>query len=111
MKLLLPYAAFAILLLLGAGPGLTGEPTARERAEVQAELDRKCEAARQTALEPIRREIYDECVNKQRKAEDFCRRYADGYEGTRPGGALRFYELPECQAAFDYKRSHRSENP
>lgn len=79
-----------------------------ERAARQAELDRLCEAARDRALEPLRAEIYQECVDDQRKDPGYCRRYADGFNGERVRGAPRFYELPECVEAFEFKRSqHR----
>ncbi len=78
-----------------------------ERAARQAELDRLCEAARDRALEPIRAEIYQECVDEQHKDPGYCRRYADGYNGERERGAPRFYELPECVEAFEFRRSQR----
>lgn len=78
-----------------------------ERAARQAELDRLCEAARDRALEPLRAEIYQECVDDQRKDPGYCRRYADGYNGERVRRAPRFYELPECVEAFEFKRSQR----
>lgn len=72
-------------------------------AEKQAELDRRCEAARDKALAPIRDDIYQECLEKKRGDEAYCRRDADGYNGDRIGGAPRFYELPECERAFDFR--------
>lgn len=83
------------------------EGSSGERAAQQAELDRLCEEARDRALEPVRAEIYQECMDDQRKDPDYCRRYADGYNGERVGGAPRFYELPECVEAFEFKRSQR----
>lgn len=78
-----------------------------ERAARQAELDRRCEAARDRALDPVRAGIYQECVEDQRKDPGYCRRYADGYNGERVRGAPRFYELPECVEAFEFKRSQQ----
>lgn len=85
--------------------GAEGSPD--ERATQQAELDRRCEEARDRALQPIRAEIYGECVDDQHKDPDYCRRYADGYNGERVSGAPRFYELPECVEAFEFRRSQR----
>ena len=96
------------LALLGVTlAGLAGDLSPQDRAAKQAELDRLCEAAREEKLAPIRAEIYDECINRQGKQPDYCRRYADGYNGARAGAAPRFYELPECVAAFDFRNSNR----
>ena len=95
-----------ILLAITHG-GLADDLSPQERAAKQAELDRLCEAAREKKLEPIRAEIYDECVNRDRNQPEYCRRYADGYNGERIGSAPRFYELPECVAAFDFLNSER----
>lgn len=73
----------------------------------QAELDRRCEAARDRALAPIRADIYKECLADRKGDEAYCRRYADGYNGERIGGSPRFYELPECQAAFEFRNRDR----
>ncbi len=77
-------------------------------AELQAELDRRCEDARQLKLAPIRADIFAECLDKKRGDEAFCRRYAAGYNGNRVGGSPRFYELPACQAAFEFRNRRRS---
>lgn len=97
---------FLALLVVAAG-SLAGDLNPEERAAKQAELDRQCEAAREQKLAPIRAEIYDECVNKLRKQPEYCRRYADGYNGERAGAAPRFYELPECVAAFEFRTNRR----
>jgi hypothetical protein len=76
-------------------------------ADKQAELDRRCEEARAVKLAPIRADIYKDCVEKKQGDEAYCRRSADGYNGNRKNGAPRFYELPECQAAFEFRNSSR----
>ena len=103
---MLRLTVFLTLLAVTLG-SLAGDLSPQERAAKQAELDRLCEAARAKQLAPIRAEIYDECVNRQGKQPEFCRRYADGYNGERAGAAPRFYELPECVAAFDFRNSNR----
>ncbi len=77
-------------------------------AELQAELDRRCEDARELKLAPIREEIFAECLDKKQGDEAFCGRYAAGYNGNRIGASPRFYELPECQAAFEFRNRRRS---
>ena len=99
-----------LLVLLTATGAVAGEPGDAKQGdeELQAELDRRCEAAREQKLAPIREEIFAECREKKQSDEAFCRRNADGYNGNRIGGSPRFYELPECQAAFKNRNRHRS---
>jgi hypothetical protein len=94
----------AALLVLLALPAVAADPTDAER---QAELDRRCEAARNEKLAPIRAEIYAECLDDRKGDAAYCRRYADGYNGERIGGSPRFYELPECEAAFRFRNRNR----
>ena len=72
----------------------------------QAGLDAACEAARQAALAPKRSEIYQECVDKFKKSAEVCEQEAGGYNGNRVGAAPLFYDLPECEAAFEYRNTH-----
>ena len=95
-------AAGVMMLGLNAVASQTDEDLGRAR---QAELDRMCEAARQVALAPRRQEIYEECINRFGREEAVCRDEADGYNGNRIGAASLFYDLPECEEAFDYRRS------
>jgi hypothetical protein len=97
-------APAAMLLALLAATATAGD---REDAERQAELDRRCEAARDEKLAPIRAEIYAECLDDRKGDEAYCRRYADGYNGERIGGSPRFYELPECEEAFRFRNRDR----
>ena len=69
----------------------------------QAELDAACESARQLALGPKRSDIYQECVDKFKKSAAVCEKDADSYNGNRVGGSPLFYDLPECEAAFEYR--------
>jgi len=92
-----------VLMLLAA----TGAVADTGDADRQAELDRRCEAARDEKLAPIREEIYRECRADRKGDEAYCRRYANGYNGERIGGAPRFYELPECEEAFRFRNRNR----
>jgi hypothetical protein len=80
---------------------------AADEPDRQAELDAACEAARERKLAPIRRKIEAECLAKKQGDEAYCKQYAAGYNGERISGGPRFYELPECEAAFEYRNSHR----
>jgi len=86
---------------------VNGIENADDRRKRQAMLDYACEDARQYALAPRKVEIYRECIIKFKKPELFCERQADEYDGTRIHGAPLFYDLPECQAAFEYRRRYR----
>ena len=68
------------------------------------ELDRKCEEVRQIALAPLKEDIFQECLEKG-KDELVCRNEADEYEVARANRGPMFYELPECELAFDFKKS------
>lgn len=72
----------------------------------QLTLDKECEKARQIALAPRKKEIYQECHEKFKKSEAVCKEEAQAYNGNRINGAPMFYELPECVKAFEYKNKH-----
>lgn len=74
----------------------------------QAELDAACETARQLALAPRKADIYQECVVKFKKSVEVCEQEADRYNGNRVGGSPLFYDLPECEAAFEYRNEDRN---
>jgi len=94
----------ALLLATLATVAIAADPA---DAEKQAELDRRCEAARDEKLAPIREDIYAECRADRKGDDAYCRRYADGYNGERIGGSPRFYELPECEEAFRFRNRDR----
>lgn len=96
--------AFLTGLLLATGAGAADQTDAAR----QAELDRRCEAARDEKLAPIRADIYAECLDSRKGDQAYCRRYADGYNGERIGGSPRFYELPQCEEAFRFRNRDRS---
>jgi len=83
-----------------------GLAIADDRQNQQAELDAACEAARQTALAPRKAEIYQECIDKFKKSVEVCEEEASGYNGNRAGRTPLFYDLPECEAAFEYQKNN-----
>ncbi len=72
----------------------------------QARLDKVCESSRQKALEPRKKEIYQECLTKFKKDKSVCQQEADAYNGNRINGAPMFYELPACVKAFEFRKKH-----
>jgi len=79
-----------------------------ERTQKQAELDGICEEARQRALLPTKKKIYQECLNKKIKGESECAQDADSYNGNRGAAAPLYYDLPECEAAFKFRKAYRN---
>lgn len=72
----------------------------------QVKLDQACEDARQIALKPRRKEIYQECVQEFKKSETVCLSEAKAYNGNRINGAPLFYELAACEKAFIFRKKH-----
>lgn len=70
----------------------------------QSQLDQACESARQKALKPRKKEIYQECLTKFKKSETVCQREAKTYNGNRINGAPLFYHLPACVTAFKFRK-------
>ena len=79
-----------------------------DREQKQAELDAACETARQKALAPLRAQKVEQCVrDKEKPDQAACEQYYRDY-GARAGGrAALFYDLPECETAFEYQKSVR----
>jgi hypothetical protein len=100
-KLLATLALTAVLL--------STSPVTLASDKEQVTLDKACEAARQKALKPRKKEIYLECRTKFKKSEEVCKREAKAFNGNRIGGAPMFYELPACEKAFDYRKKHNQE--
>ena len=95
----------SVILLVAVTIFCNGLATADNRQSKQAELDAACEAARQTALAPKKSELYQECIEKLKKSAEVCEQETADYNGNRVGAAPLFYDLPECEAAFEYKNS------
>lgn len=88
--------------LLCVTAGYCGESEA-DRNQKQMELDNKCEDARQIALAPLKQNIFQECLDKK-KDKLVCKNEADEYNGGRANRGPMFYNLPECEKAFKYKK-------
>jgi hypothetical protein len=95
-------ALFALIISL-----VITSTTALADDKKQAKLDQACEDARQKALKPRKKEIYQECREKFKKSEKVCKHEADTYNGNRIGGAPMFYELPACVNAFNNRKKHK----
>ena len=93
------------LLLLAISPAHAKE----SREDKQARLDGACEVARQKKLAPMRKQFVEECVaNKEMPNRKECERFYSDYGNRMGGRAPLFYDLPECETAFQYRQSSRS---
>ncbi len=74
----------------------------------QVELDQACEAARAVKLEPYRQQAFAECMSAQRSTdtEAHCKRKTQGANLNIQGGGTRFYDLPACVEAFEFRKAH-----
>lgn len=73
-------------------------------------LDRKCEAAREARIKPLRDAEIARCKSDKRNDPQYCERfYADlGNISRTPDGKLRprmFEDIPECVAAREARRN------
>ena len=101
----IPFLIIFTLLLLAINPALAKE----SREEKQARLDGACEVARQKKLAPMRKQFVEECVaNKEMPNRKECERFYSDYGNRMGGRAPLFYDLPECETAFQYQQSSRS---
>lgn len=100
---------FAIFLLLTFLCAEGADARDSKREQKQAQLDGACEVARQKKLIPLREQYVEECVEKeQRPDRAACERFYADFGNPSGNRAALFYDLPECQAAFDHRRSDRS---
>lgn len=104
MKILQTLIA-ALFVFLLVSPAQAKE----SREAKQARLDQACETVRLKELIPLRKQVTEECVaNKELPSRKECERFYADY-GERMGGrAPLFYDLPECEAAFEFQQSVRS---
>lgn len=81
---------------------------ARSTEEIKAtlaELDARCEAAREARLGPERAKYIEECVEKG-EARDYCTGFYADY-GARAGNRAPLYlDLPECVEAHEYRKNN-----
>ena len=80
----------------------------RNRDRNQAELDAACEAAREKKLAPMRAQYIEDCVKNQEQPDRrSCEVFYSDFGAQSGNRAPLFYDLPECEAAFDFQNSQR----
>ena len=99
------YAMAGLGALLLAAPVWAGDPeTFDPRSASLEELDRRCEAAREAKIAPLREAEIAKCKADKRNDPAYCERFwADYGESTKtPKGRYiprKFHDLPECKVA------------
>lgn len=78
----------------------------------QQQLNAQCEAAREAKLAPEREQLIQECPAQFDKSLDECRHFYRDYGAAlmRQGEIVRaplYYDLPACEAAFEYRQRYR----
>ena len=87
----------------------TANALAQDWETTKQELDAICEEAREARLTIYRAMYIEECVEKKEKENrSACERfYADwgAWSGVRPP---LYYDIQECERAFEHRQSQRS---
>lgn len=102
------YLLMTTLLILAFTTALANKAEA-EREAKQAELDATCEAAREIKLAIVRAELAEECVATGQLSDlESCEKFYADYGVGSFNQAPLFYDLPECEVAFEHLNSYRN---
>jgi hypothetical protein len=76
------------------------------------ELMEECQKQREENMAPLREQAIEDCVTNRRRDREYCERFNRTFGNARPraGGGMTpgmFWELPDCQNAFDAQRYFR----
>ena len=98
----------------GSAYGASPQDKARLSKEV-GKLSKECEADRQKALEPIRAQKTQSCIEQQLRSKGHCERYYTTYGNVTPSPTGRpqvgyFYDLPKCQQWLSARQKLEIEN-
>jgi hypothetical protein len=83
---------------------------AEDRQAIQQQLDQACEAVRLEKLQPIREKYAAECVAEWDRSQEYCDRFYSDYGNQGGDQPVLFYDLPECEKAWNYRQSYRNAN-
>lgn len=83
---------------------------AEDRELIQQQLDQACEAVRLEKLEPIREKYAAQCTAEWDRSQEYCDRFYSDYGNQGGDQAVLFYDLPECEKAWNYRQSYRNAN-
>jgi hypothetical protein len=98
----------ALLVVAAATQAQAFQADEDRNAARRAELDRACEAARTVKLTPLRQQAFVECMHAKRSTDtvEDCQRKTAGANLNLLGGGTRFYDLPACVEAFEFRKAH-----
>lgn len=74
-------------------------------AEDQATLDAACEQAREVHLAPLREQMTADCIAEGKMDKKQCEAEYANHSGRTGNKQLPFYDLPECEKAFQNRKS------
>lgn len=80
---------------------------AEDRQDIQQQLDQACEAVRLEKLQPIREKYAAQCVAEWDRSQEYCDRFYSDYGNQSDDREVLFYDLPECEKAWNYRQSYR----
>jgi len=75
---------------------------------IQQQLDEACETARLEKLTPIREKYAAQCAAEWDRSQEYCDRFYSDYGNAGGDTPVLFYDLPECEKAWNYRRRYRS---
>ena len=86
----------------------TSQVFAEDSQLTQQQLDEACETARLEKLTPIREKYADQCVAEWDRSQQYCDRFYSDYGNKGGDQPVLFYDLPECEKAWNYQQRYRS---
>jgi hypothetical protein len=98
-------ALLQLTILISA---FTNQVFAEDSQLTQQQLDEACETARLEKLTPIREKYADQCVAEWDRSQQYCDRFYSDYGNAGGEAPVLFYDLPECEKAWNYRRRYRS---
>jgi hypothetical protein len=90
------------------GVSLLSLTTGMAQADVKKlrQLEQRCEQARMARIAPMREQLARECVSKEGKSPEQCKRFYSTWGDGAPGRPPLYNDLPECREALDYARKN-----
>jgi hypothetical protein len=100
----------AVILAMAFLPEPSSAASSKEKKheQEQVKLDQACEVARQKKLIPERQKYIEQCVKegKPRPDRESCERFYADYGAQSGNRAPLYYDLPECEAAFEHRQNN-----
>ena len=82
-----------------------------DQETLQKKYDPACEKERINIIEHYKTKFINECIEKERSNESYCKRFYSDYGNTILNAlgsrTSFFYDIPECVKAFEFKKSYR----